>query len=397
MKKNPLMLLLLAVLLPQLAHSQGHAGRGLSYVKSAWNLEQGYLAGYAHSRFYGKVSPVITGNPPTAITYWNVQGGFAFNYGISEHVEVGLNQIIYQDNHAGGKGYNLLDDLLLSVKLGSFGQRGSGSTYGFDVITRFPVAGNHNLAFEPYRSNRVSFGFDGKYTYAVDPIYPEDGTTFHLNLGYWNHNDNGQQLTPASPQVDLTRVQGATQEFRFATGMVFPTDRFEFSLEMFGTLFLSQPPATAYGRENFAYIVPKIRYKALLWLDIDMGVDLRLWGGQDETNYQFLSGTIAQFPNYPTWRINLGTRVTLLPISIYSINDRDILMKKAVTRRELFEKIIREQRESASAEEELARIKEERRKAEQELDRLRQILEGSKAARNGESAQEKKKDEPPPD
>ena len=51
-------------------------------------------------------------------------------------------------------------------------------------------------------------------------------------------------------------------------------------------------------------------------------------------------------------------------------------MQKAESRRELFEQIIKEQRETESAEAELERIKEERRKAERELERLRQILEG---------------------
>ena len=81
-------------------------------------------------------------------------------------------------------------------------------------------------------------------------------------------------------------------------------------------------------------------------------------------------------PNYPTWRINMGLRVTLLPTTAYKVSEKDILMRKAQNRRELFEQIIKEQRETESAEEELERIKNERRKAERELERLRRILEG---------------------
>jgi chromosome segregation ATPase len=81
-------------------------------------------------------------------------------------------------------------------------------------------------------------------------------------------------------------------------------------------------------------------------------------------------------PNYSTWRINLGAKFTLLPTSVYHTSERDILMQKAESRRELFEQIIRERRETESAEEELERIRDERRKAEQELERLRKILEG---------------------
>ena len=53
-----------------------------------------------------------------------------------------------------------------------------------------------------------------------------------------------------------------------------------------------------------------------------------------------------------------------------------------------YTKVIKEQRETESAEEELDRIKTERRKAERELERLRRILEGDQ--------KKKKTEEPPP-
>src|SRR5262245_35323207 len=68
--------------------AQLHGGRGPSIVRSAWNLEPGYLTLAAHTRFYGKVAeiPSSTGSTiPTAI--WDVQGGFSLNYGIGRHFE----------------------------------------------------------------------------------------------------------------------------------------------------------------------------------------------------------------------------------------------------------------------------------------------------------------------
>ncbi|MCH7755622.1 hypothetical protein IH970_10945 [candidate division KSB1 bacterium] len=62
---------------------------------------------------------------------------------------------------------------------------------------------------------------------------------------------------------------------------------------------------------------------------------------------------------------------------MYRPNQRDVLLQKAENRRELFEKIIREQRATESAEAELERIKAERVRAEKELARLRRILEGN--------------------
>ncbi len=357
--------------------SQPNPARGLTHVRSAWNLDRGYLIMYAHTRFFGKVGKINLAQVSSAVTFWDVQGSLNFAYGISEHFELNFNSILYQDNHRPGKGYNLIDDLFLTLKVGSLGRRGGSVKYGFDVGVRFPTAKYHNIVFEPYSAGKVSFGFNSRLSYARDPLYPEDATNFHLNLGYWNFNDVGEQLTIIDPRVDTVRVLQPTQQLTYGAGIVLPTDKFDFSFEIYGNIFLQKPPETAYSRENVAYLAPRVRYKPYRWLSLDMALDIRLSGDKDETNYS-LPGVlrIPDMPNYPSWRINLGTRVTLLPTSVYSLTERDILMRKAETRRELFEKIIREQRETEAAEEELERIKEERRKAERELERLRRILEG---------------------
>lgn len=358
------------------AGAQQNGGRGLTYVKSAWNIDPGYLILYAHTRFFGKVSNInLAQSITSAVTFWDVQGGLSFNYGISDHFELVFNPIVYQDNHKGGKGYNLIDDMFLSLKIGSFGSKGGSLRYGIDLSTRFPTAKKHNIAFEPYSAGKVSFGVNTRFSYARDPLYPDDGLSLHFNLGYWNHNDVGKQLSEFDPLQDTVRVKQTTQELMYGAGIVLPSDKFDFSLELYGSSFIQQPPITAYSRENVAFLAPKIRYKAYRWLSIDMSLDLRLSSNKDETDYTFVYN-IPDVPNYPAWRLSLGTRWTLLPTRVYSTSERDILMRKAETRRELFEQIIREQRETEAAEEELERIKEERRKAERELARLRRILEG---------------------
>jgi hypothetical protein len=110
-------------------------------------------------------------------------------------------------------------------------------------------------------------------------------------------------------------------------------------------------------------------------MTMQLNADIRVTNAADQTNYPGVSN-LSNLPNYANWRITLGTKITILPTSLYAISERDILMKKAESRRELFEQIIKEQRETESAEEELERIKDERRKAERELERLRRILEG---------------------
>jgi len=173
----------------------------------------------------------------------------------------------------------------------------------------------------------------------------------------------------------------------YGFGIKIPTPGFDFSVEMYGNSFIQKAPKeTAYSVENYLYLTPGINYKAFRWLTLKVGADFRLSSNTDETTYEYIRRYSIDLPNYPSWRINFGLNILLLPTTVYNVSDKDVLIRKAESRRELFEQIINEQRETESAEEELDKIKTERRKAERELERLRRILEGDK----------KKTTEPPP-
>jgi hypothetical protein len=168
-----------------------------------------------------------------------------------------------------------------------------------------------------------------------------------------------------------------TQELTYGAAMIFPFEKFDFRFEVHGWTFLQAPPKTAFSRESITYISPGVSYKPYRWMTMQLNADIRVNNAADKTDYtQPGVNKISNLPNYANWRITLGTKIAILPTSLYAISERDILMKKAESRRELFEQIIKEQRETESAEEELERIKDERRKAERELERLRRILEG---------------------
>jgi len=389
----PLVVLLVLAGEFSVARAQFHGSRGPTFVRSAWNLEPGYLTVYTHTRFYGKVSE-IQGLQKTAVAFWNVQGGLSINYGISRHFEASILPMVYQDTNRGGRGFNVPDDVFLRLKIASFGQRGGTMSYGVELGTRLPTAETHNVRFEPYSAGKVSFGIHGMASYARDPLYPEDGISLHLNLGYWNHNDVGEQLSSADPSVDSVRVTSMTQEFTYGAALVLPSDRFNFRFEFFGRGFINAPPGTAFSREPVVYLSPGVSYKPYRWMTLDFSSDVRLSGDDDNTDYSLLN-KIPGLPNYSTWRISLGLKLTLLPSSVYSLGERDLLMQKAESRRELFEQIIKEQRETEAAEAELERIKDERRKAERELERLRRILEGEARRQQEEEYRGNDNDSPP--
>lgn len=401
MRSSKIALALLGLVLAPLASmAQVNGGRGPMYVRSAWTLPPGHLTVYGHARIFGQVSNVNLSDL-SAYTIWDAQGSLNFNYGLNRRIELNFAPIVYQDTNRGGKGYHFIDDLFLRVKVGAFGTPGSALSYGLEMASRLPTAARHNLVFEPYATGRAGFGATGILSYARDPLYPDAAFNMHFNLGYWNHNDVGQKLSDLEPTVDLVRVGNMTQELLYGAAVVLPSDRFDLRLELYGTAFLQKPPVTAYSRESMAYLSPGISYKPYRWMSLDCSIDLRVAGEKDQTTYGAV-GQISDMPNYATWRLNLGMKVTVLPKSLYSISERDILMKRAESRRELFEQIIREQRETESAEAELERIKDERRKAERELSRLRQILEGEathqqdSGRENSQNGYDRPKEETPP-
>jgi len=283
----------------------------------------------------------------------------------------------------------------LRMKIASFGQRGSAMSYGIELGTRIPTGDVHNVPFQPYSSGKVSFGAIGLASYARDPLYPEDALSMHFNLGYWNHNDVGEQLTSMPGSALVTSM---TQEFMYGVAMILPSERFNFRFEIFGNGYINAPPTSAYSREAVAYFSPGVSYKAYRWMSLDFNTDIRLTGNSDETSYAGGLSDLSSkgLPNYPAWRTTVGVKLTLLPTSLYSASERDLLMRKAESRRELFEQIIKEQRETESAEAELERIKDERRKAERELDRLRRILEGEARRQQEESGNSESNGNQPP-
>ena len=338
-------------------------------MKSAWNLKSGFLTLSGRSQVFGKVAE----NAQNSVAIWDIQGALSLNYGITDHIELALSPIMYQDTQVGKKKYMVPGDLFLGLKFGSYNINRSSLTWGLSFDTRFPTGEEFNVAFEPYSAGTVTWGFTGMLSYSKDPLYPDENLNVDFNLGYMNYNDVGEKLIgkPSDPYS----VTSMTQELLYGFGIKIPTPGFDFSVEMHGNSFIQKPPKeTAYSVENYLYLTPGINYKAFRWLTLKVGADLRLSSNTEK----FIGNYSKQLPNFPSWRVNFGFNVLLLPTSVFKISDKDILIRKAESRRELFEQIINEQRETESAEEELDKIKAERRKAERELERLRRMLEGDK-------------------
>jgi len=352
-------------------------GRGLFYVHSAAVLPKGYLEFHTGIRYFGKISNL--GGSGRAYTLWDVQNDLSFNYGVSRHLELAFSPILYQDtNRPGGNflkgGANFPDDIFLSAKIGSYASLESPLVFGGLVSLRFPTAKVHNVIYEPYSADRIELGITALATYYHNVAFPDMGWSANVNLGYLNHNDVGKSL---SENGNAPTPQNMSSEIMAGWGFLYPVEPFAFSAEITARHYLTKPPVTAYSREYVSYLTLGVCYNLYRWLALEMAFDKSLFSGEDETDYRYIQPRDPGFPNYPSWRGILGVKLAILPFSLYKSGEAD-LKQKAKDRQAILEKMIENQTDMQSAEQELMRIQAERKNVEEELERLRKLLESEK-------------------
>lgn len=382
-RKVLFLLLFIGVVTYQSSATPKTGGNGLIYLTGAKVLPAGYLQFYGSTRYFGQVA-----KSTTSYTFWNVQGAASLNLGISSHFELAVTPIIYQDTNRGEDetkgGYNIPDDLLIGLKVASFGAMESPFVFGGMLTTRFPTGDLHNVIYEPYSAGTMEVGLTGLVSYYKNPVFPEEDWAVHANLGFINHNDAGEDLVPDvnSEGLDNPTPDAWSSELLFGLGFIYPAGTFDFSAEINSRFFIQQPPKTAYSREHVTYMTTGIYYKPYRWLTVEMGVDFKLFSGEDETEYAPvtpLPPPPSDFPkSYASWRGILGVKVAILPTHLYSSSETEMMRQRAADRKEVLERMLRGQQETEDAESELAKIRAERKKVEDELQRLRKLLEEEK-------------------
>ena len=380
MKKVSLILLALIV---TVAYSQPPIGsKSLLHTQSARTLSKGFVTLYSEMNFFTRATQFVgSGQPPQnfrAANYWLVVGQTSLSWGILDHLDLILSPRIYQDTHYSNE-YNLPGDIFVSLKMGSFGFMEKKMYGGVMLNTRIPTGEKHNYPFVEYASGAVEVGFTGLLSYYLDPYLPDRSLSAHLNLGYWNHMEAGRTVyNDGGKYYDATKN---SSELQYAFGLTYPTDMFDYRLEIEGIAYLNQPDPFVYSRENYAYVTPSIRFKALPWLSADLGIDIRVSKDENTTDYTLVADRANpkyNLPNYCAWRVHMGVNLQILPITTHKLTSAELEREKFKKRVEFFQKIVQEKDRTKDVQEELEKLKKEREQAEQELEQLKQILQEEK-------------------
>ena len=112
--------------------------------------------------------------------------------------------------------------------------------------------------------------------------------------------------------------------------------------------WLRQPAAGAEGRENFSYASLSLRYKPLRWCHLSLALDRRLSADADETIPAMAERGLGELPNYPSWLLNLGLHLKLLPLYIMQTSDEEVIMQRVEERHAGFRKDYRGKKQQGS-------------------------------------------------
>jgi hypothetical protein len=371
MKK--LSILIMVFLLTGVVSAQfPHGSNSIIHTQSARTFDKGRLEIYSGMNFYTKLADYI-GDPSlrpenfNANNMWLVAGNLALTYGITNHFDVTLAPRIYQDTHYANE-FNLPGYIFMRMKAGSFAFAQRKMHGAMMLAFRFPTGEQHNYPHAEYASGSVEYGFSGALSYFADPYLPERAFSTHLNVGWWNHNEAGEKV-----YGERTATKNSSK-LHYALGFVYPTGLFDYRLELNGINFIEQPDTMVYSREDWIYLTPSIRYKALEWLSLDLGVDVRLSSDSDESK-GIPQRSRFDLPNYATWKVFMGLNLTVLPLTSVSRSTAEVERDEFNKRVEFFQNIIEERQRTEDIQEELDRLKQEREAAERELEELKQILE----------------------
>lgn len=372
--------LLLSLLSAEVASTEWP--HGLSLSTTARSLPRGELVAIAYSEAYFKqVEYTQPSGQLFHVTYWDIQGTVGLRYAISDHLELGLRQVLYQDNHKVSPGFNLPDDLFLSAALAGFGPASGHFRFGLQLMARVPLAKYHNVVLEPYSAGRIELCSRALFSFATEPGSPGRGMVVDGSIGLLNHNDIGKRLTDV--RTDSTIERASSRQWVWALGLSVCRTSFTFGLAMSGNRFIHQPPPTAYSRENYLYLSPSVTYRLAWWLTIGTTLDIRLHEGADRTAYSGLLPRVGRdFDNYPPWRLRVSAQMVLHSKQPRALRQQEVaqLARQASPTDDMLVRQLAQQKQTAEqAEQELERIRQERERVARILEKLREMVAAQKA------------------
>jgi hypothetical protein len=347
--------LVLVLCLPCFGQTTVYGGRGLMRVFTAEPLGRGQF--FINTYFQTFLDPAkrnqSLGKDHTL--------SLAFTLGVTRRAELCVNPVLYQDDqkHVWGPPGDLRVGLKYALPL-SF----RAFSTGLNFFANFPIAKNHNVAYEPYSSGKFGGGVLGLVTVDMTDAFPIVPLKLYLNFGYYDHNFSQRPFTAEEDQY----IVGA--------GLKFPVRSIVFYTEYSGEIFANNPAISR--KENSTRLTQGLKFLGPWNFIIDLVADL----GMDKPVTALVDPLNAKYrKDYADWKITLGLN--------YQVSGAGGSERRLTTAARL--------REDKRAMQELEQIRAERESADKKLKAMQESLEVEPGAAEEKPAEDKPSEQKPPE
>jgi len=348
--------LVLALCLPCFGQTTVYGGRGLMRVFTAEPIGRGQF--FINTYFQTFLDPSkrnqTLGKDHTL--------SLAFTLGVTRRAELCVNPVLYQDDqkHVWGPPGDLRVGLKYALPL-SF----RALSTGLNFFASFPVAKNHNVAYEPYSSGKFGGGVLGLVTVDMTDAFPVVPLKMYLNFGYYDHNFSNRPFTSEEDQYIV------------GVGLKFPIRSIVFYTEYSGEIFANNPAISR--KENSMRLTQGLKFLGpwnfIIDLVADLGMDKPVTGMIDPLNAKYRK-------DYADWKITLGLN--------YQVSGAGGGSERRLTTAARL-------REDKRAMQELEQIRAERESADKKLKAMQESLEVNQEAAEGMPAEDKPSEQKPPE
>ena len=204
---------------------------------------------------------------------------------------------------------------------------------------------------------------------------PDQGFGLHLNVGWWNHNEKGNELNIKGGTTQTATV--SSSELRIMLSSTIPAGLFKFWLEIWGGLYTTIPDPFVYSAEDYAFLTPSVSYSPYNWMAFDLGIDIRVSPDERQrtSGVPDWSDRLDLPKNYPPWRVQMGIKFSILPAGVRTQYGGGVDNPEIRRRIEFYERVMEEKDKAADMEKELEEIRKVREEADLEIEKIREVLE----------------------
>lgn len=301
-------------------------GRGMLRVFSAEVVRQRafYLNYFTQTYIFQRSSGTNLGKDYTM--------SVGLTYGLKNNLELTAQVVPYQDDQRSPWGPP--GDTQIGIKWRLPFSSNSLVT-GLRGFFSFPTARRHNVAFEPFSSGKVAWGFMGLVTLDLTEVLPRAPVKLHFNLGYLDHDIGTPFGNTLTDQIQL----GLGFKILVKSVVLYS----EYTAEIF-----HQINSITY-RNNSMRFTQGVKFPGPLNLLIDFGFDIGL--------HNFNTPPNAPLHEYADWKFIFG----------FTHQFRKYRVKRTIPRAV--------NGTSDSEKEMLEEIKKKRERVAEELEKLRKKLE----------------------